>query len=877
MPSKAKTKKTTKKGKKIKKVLGKIKRMKTRRKTIKILPKKSIRKKAVYKQTAPILNSLEEKTVLLENNEPIFLPPAIIETPQPIAAPKKINAKRSPYLLDLKNIKEQEKINKEQNANEADPITAEIFNKLNKKTTKFNHNLKKAYNNLKINLGGLKPKARIKNPSSQNLKTNHTFSKFLTINWPDFNWQLPKFQPQEIRLGNLLIPSHWKKAIFSFVIFCFIFVSPFILYGYYQNLQGKKNDILDKTSQALFHLALSQKAASAQDLYYTNMELQAASQNFSQAQKEFSGINFLAQEAFKIVPQVNKQFITAKKLVEIGQKLSASAVLITDTLSQINSSSTDQNQNLTDKLSALKDSLNLVLPDIKLANQDLNDIYLNEIPQEYQSKIELLQTNLPVLEKNITKFINYSDLILKFLGQDSQKRYLLLFQNNNEIRPTGGFIGSYALIDIDRGNIRKINVPSGGPYDLRAGLKANIKSPLPLNIINPRWEFQDANWFADLPTSADKLIWFYEKSGGPTVDGLIFVNATFLEKILALTGPIELTDYNKTITAENFFTEIQESVELEYDKTQNKPKQIIADLTPIIINRLLHTKQQKFSELLDIMLSSLSEKEIQLYFTNYSLEKLVLDNNWGGQMKDTDNDYLEIVSTNIAGEKTDAKIDQQADLKTAIQPDGTIINTLTITKTHTGQAGEVFYGVPNIDYLRIYVPKGSELLSATGFSQLPEEFFLTSDTEIYDIDPDLAYSEFSRKLEPTSQTAIYNEGNKTVFANWLKIDPSQTQTVMLQYKLPFKLSFVSPNNDLLANIFNKLNFKEEHSNLQKYSLLWQKQSGKKNYPISSEIIFPQELNYQIIYPDNLKKNGNNFIYKSALNDDKFLAIIFNSF
>ncbi|MCX6742933.1 MAG: hypothetical protein NT116_01730, partial [Candidatus Parcubacteria bacterium] len=75
MPSKAKTKKTIKKKKKIKKVLGKIKKTKTRRKTIKILPKKSIRKKAAYKQTAGILNSLEEKTVLLENNEPIFLPP----------------------------------------------------------------------------------------------------------------------------------------------------------------------------------------------------------------------------------------------------------------------------------------------------------------------------------------------------------------------------------------------------------------------------------------------------------------------------------------------------------------------------------------------------------------------------------------------------------------------------------------------------------------------------------------------------------------------------------------------------------------------------------------------------------------------------------
>jgi hypothetical protein len=855
----------------------KKKKLPNRKKVAKKIKKKSAGKK-IIKKRLPKAVSLEIEKPQAKEILPaeIALPPVIHASPLIEKAKNEVitrkNTKLSPYLLDLKNSLTAKNNAKEKADNVAQKISAEIFHKFSKKTKKINKKFQNFYHNIQTNLQELKPKEtkirhRAKNPWR---------IKFPEINFPNIEWQFPKLQPVEIRLGRFVFPASWKKTLLCFLIFCFIFVAPFQIYGYYQNLQGKKNDVLQKTSEAIIHLTLSQKAASAQDLYYTQLELKAASENFGQAKEKFDEINFLIEEIIKVTPKINEQFVSAQKLIDLGEKLTRSAALLTATLDKINLENSHQELALTDKLTILKDNLNLILPDIVSANQDFEQIYLDQIPPEYQTKIQALQNALPLLEKNISTFIDYSDLIAKFLGQESKKRYLALFQNNHEIRPTGGFIGSFALVDIDRGNIEKLDIPGGGPYDLKAGLKVNIKSPTPLNILNQRWEFQDANWFADLPASAEKLTWFYEKSGGPSVDGIIFINATFLQNLLDIVGPIELPQYNLTVTSQNFFQVIQENVELNYDKEVNKPKQIIADLTPKILAALFNYNQKKFTDTFELILNSLEKKEIQLYFSNYALERLVLNNNWGGQIKNTDRDFLEIVSTNIAGEKTDAKIEQLVDLKVDIKSDGSIINNLQIKKTHTGKEGENFYGVPNIDYLRIYVPKGSELLSATGFSEIPAELLTTIDPEIYQLDPDLSNAEFNKNIEPLSKTEIYTESNKTVFANWIKTEPGQSQLIILSYKLPFNLNLENKENSLAI-----LNYLKEKLNLpndidtEKYTLLWQKQSGKKDYPISLEINLPQNLNYQIIYPDNLNKKENIFTTQSVLDTDKFYAIIYS--
>ncbi|MCX6745228.1 MAG: DUF4012 domain-containing protein [Candidatus Parcubacteria bacterium] len=803
------------------------------------------------------------------------------------------NAKPSRHILDLKEFQKHKDIIKHQGQKGEDAIYQDIANQFESRKGNFTQGLKGTYSKLHESFTKFKTTSNHSNTPSQNLdfevqeikkqpqpKLSRLKLSLPSISLPQMNFKMPKLSFPEIKLGNIVLPAYGLKSIAIFILFCLIFVTPFNLYSNYQKLQGKKNDVLAKTAEAILHLTTSTKAASARDLHYTQYELQQSANSFKEAQQELTDVNIILKNLIKLEPTASKQYQTAQNLINAGEKLSQSAALLTETIDKIEISKDTGNLNLNDNLLKLKDALNLVLPDLQSANQDLETIYLEEIPTVYQEKIVILQKTIPLLTRSVETYINAADLLVQMLGQENPKRYLLLFQNNNEIRPTGGFIGSYALVDIDRGNIKNIEIPGGGPYDLKANLKINLESPRPLHIMNPRWEFQDGNWFADLPDSAIKLMYLYEKSGGPTVDGIIFINASLAEKILEVTGPVDLPKYNLQITADNFFNEIQQNVELDYDKEANKPKQIIADLAPILINRLLNSTPKNFAALFDLLLSSLNQKELQFYFSDPSLENIVNDYNWGGQLKNTDNDYLAIVSTNIAGEKTDAKIQQLANLSVKINEDGTITNTLKITRTHLGLEGEKFYGVPNVDYLRIYVPNGSELISAEGFEPIPPELFIEAEPEIYTKDKDYTAIEQSKKIDPLSQTEIFTESDKTVFANWLKTNPGETKSVIIQYKLPFTLNLsgeklkTASQTGIKEYIGKLLKPKEEINTTETYSLLWQKQSGRRNFLVNAEIVFPRDLSYQLIYPADLQQKNNDFTYTSPLNSDQFLSILF---
>jgi hypothetical protein len=174
-----------------------------------------------------------------------------------------------------------------------------------------------------------------------------------------------------------------------------------------------------------------------------------------------------------------------------------------------------------------------------------------------------------------------SDLALQasvFLGKQMDKRYLLVFQNNAEKRASGGFMGSFAVVDMSKGEIKNILVPKGGTYDTEAGLSEKVVAPEPLWLLNPLWHLWDANWWPNWPTTAKKIEWFYEKSNGPTVDGVISLTPTVIERLLTVTGPIDMSkDYGVIISADNFW-QVTQTFSEQKPQLTNEPKKIIGDL-----------------------------------------------------------------------------------------------------------------------------------------------------------------------------------------------------------------------------------------------------------------------------------------------------------
>jgi len=203
---------------------------------------------------------------------------------------------------------------------------------------------------------------------------------------------------------------------------------------------------------------------------------------------------------------------------------------------------------------------------------------------------------------------------------------------------------------------------------------------------------------------------------------------------------------------------------------------------------------------------------------------------------------------------------------------------LTLTKTHLGEKNEALYGVPNVNYMRIYTPKGSEFISASGFDLMESELFENVDPDMFKTDDLLVSISNTKRVEPLTQTEIYHEGDKTVFANWIKVQPGQEKTISLTYKLPFKVNLYTSSrpdyNNLINFLRSQINYTSNHDDLGWYSLVMQKQSGK-DYSMTIQINLPNTFEINKIYPEDLIKKNNSYIFSENLNTDKFLAVIFN--
>lgn len=643
-----------------------------------------------------------------------------------------------------------------------------------------------------------------------------------------------------------------KKGTFYFTLLCLL--APVIILGFsfYQKFFDIKDGVLSKANVAYADIQ------DAQD-YLKNENYQKASFAFSQASNGFSAsiaetkkLGFLTNEILNLIPIKNK-LASGPALLKTGEYLSESGKYLTAAMIPFQNlnpiyaegqQTSEPNQlTFTEALEKSSDNILISLNNLQKAEKEIKNIDINSFEPNLREKIALIQNNVPLARYGLEKFIEFNKNLLLILGHDKPQKYLLLFQNNSEIRATGGFIGTYGLVDLNAGQISKIEID--GIYNPDGQMLEKISPPDPLRFTNNRWFSRDANWFPDFPTSAQKVASLLEKTGKPSVDGVIALTPNVMVELLKITGPIEMPEYNTTVDADNFVIQTEREVELEYNRAENRPKQFLTDLAPIVLNKIFNTKESNWPALISALSKAFLEKHILLYSFKPELQNFIISKGWGGEIKSSPRDYLQVVNTNINGGKTDNLIQETLDLSSEITDTGEIINTLEITRHHTGNND--WPSISNIDYIRVYVPKGSTLLEATGFNKvnLPS---LTYEEMQYSKDPTLEEIRKTSIQDEASNTTITQEFNKTCFGNWVSVKPQEEVKVKIKYKLPFQIK---------TNILN---------NAVNYTLLAQKQSGS----------FDSRLNFNLKLPENLKMawrypTGNGLEWATILRTDQYFG------
>lgn len=668
--------------------------------------------------------------------------------------------------------------------------------------------------------------------------------------WPkeSFSWDF----------GNLVFsPAAWKPiAVFLGVLIAL--TSSVKVMSYWEEINNAKGRVMGETEAALSSINAAAGDLKSLDFNAAAAKFSAANSDFVSAQNQLDEIKSFLTVLAEIAPAENT-LKSGTNIIDMGEHLSNAAGQLLNGIT----GASDSDLSLASRVKNLSVALAPALGELEAADGNAGKIGLSNLSDEQKNKFLSLKAALPQAISALKGMIEASDFAVKALGDNDVRRYLLVFQNDNELRATGGFMGSFALADLRNGKIDKITIPEGGTYDVRAGATQIVAPPEALRLVADRWEFQDSNWWADFPASAENIKWFYEKSGGPTVDGVIAINSSFFGKLLVLTGPIALPQYGKTITAENFEEELQKSIELEAAE-ETKPKKILSELGPIVLDKLLNSEPKRFFSLAEVLNSGLKQRAIQMYFADSGLQQFASDSNWAGELSSpVGSDFLSVNAANIGGGKTDPVIRQKIYHTAEIQPDGTVLDTVLIERRNIGPTDEFFTTIANNSYLRIYVPEGSELIHAEGFKGFSSDKFKVVAAGAQ-AKGELA-AENSALVDQESGTKIYQENGKTVFANWSILGPGESHDLLLVYKLPFKVSLGGSAKNLIeqaADLFS--------AETKAYSFKFQKQSGRDSDEISSAVSYPASFNLKLSYPEAAIAGAGNVSIAGLTDTDKFL-------
>lgn len=638
-------------------------------------------------------------------------------------------------------------------------------------------------------------------------------------------WTLPAFPSFQFAWAGAM-----PRAIGAFVLLSCISVLPLQAMTVVSDLRDSKADAESASYAALDALKAGAGAVAAQDAGGARNSFDRAAERFGAARRAVDDLGGTVTFLVGALPSGGSAR-AGIELVGAGESLSRAGARLADGVIAAGKSSSAS----TDRLRLIDGYARSALPFLEDARERIERVDADDVPETVRPSFLSLKERVPAAADGLRQYLAVSEALVDILGGNGTRQYLAVFQNDTEMRPTGGFMGSFAELTVRDGEIVAMNVPGGGTYDMRGTFKDFLVAPDPLRLLSARWEFQDANWFPDFPTSARQIMQFYEASGGATVDGVVAVNSNYVSDLLSMLGEFHMPEYGRVITGANFVPEAQKIVELEYDKAENKPKEFIGDLAGEVLTRAKELSGNDFLTLLEHVNQGLERREIQLYFADDAAQKTVTDLGWDGGIRWTEGDYLMVVDTNLGGGKTDGVISQTVDMLVNVASDGTATNTVTVARTHHGSPDDLFSGANNVDYLRLYVPKGSQLLSASGFTPPPKELFEEPE-EGWKIDDELIYAAQTEAQHRESGTAIHEEQGKTVFGNWVQTRPGATSTVTFTYRLPFKVAVptVSKTTAFLNDLLDR-------PDIARYTLLVQKQSGVQDRVTRVRVETPDAL------------------------------------
>lgn len=418
-----------------------------------------------------------------------------------------------------------------------------------------------------------------------------------------------------------------------------------------------------------------------------------------------------------------------------------------------------------------KEQFNLALAHLTSADEDLskaealinNSDFKNSIPSILEWRVDSLREKLTVYDSLVKKGRAVTTILPEIAALEGRKQYLVLLQNNSELRPTGGFIGSFAKVLFEGGKLKKLEV--NDIYAIDGQLKIHVEPPKEIksDLGQSNYFLRDSNWEPDFPTSARQTEWFYNKETGERVEGVVALDVSAMEDLLSVLGPLDLPDYGEKIDEGNLFEKAISYAEVNFFPGSQSKKSFLTALSQSLFNKLFFLPNQNWPKIVISLGRSLEQKHLSVYLDDPKLFSYILSQNWGGLMPraggDEQADFLAPVEANLAANKANYYLDRNYKLDSVIGKDGEISHKLRISYTNRSPSN-TFPAGKYKNRMRVYLPQGTKL-----------NRLLWGEKEI------------------TKEVESFVDFGRAGYSFLITLEPKEQKTLVLDYSSPIRLEF----------------------------------------------------------------------------------------
>jgi len=501
---------------------------------------------------------------------------------------------------------------------------------------------------------------------------------------------------------------------------------------------------------------------------------------------------------FKAVPFANRYYADAGHLLNALKLSVDSGLTVTSTLipyaevlglkPEVKSKITVQQQlgNLLTTIPKVAKELDKVWENLFLVKSELEQVDVNRYPQEVRGvkvRFWLEEANqiMADLEPILAQGRSVLEIFPELLGSQRSRTYLVIFQNDGELRATGGFMTAFSLLTISKGKVISNDIYPGVYVHPFQRYEAP-PPPLGKYLGVERWFFHDMNFYPNYPTSAKKILSVWNQAGLPRVSGVLVVNTDTASSLLKVTGPLEVPPYNwefaqsglpepclgggKKFTSDNLVCRMEYFVEKNPNRKLRgsaTKEDIIARLSEAVIQNITSSSAEIWPKLIDLGFSFFKSRSVMGYSPNKGEQTLFSSLGWAGELEEVERDYLHINDNNYGGLKSDMFMTESVTQSLERQENGTWRKTVTLRYFNPQKYDNWLSGIYH-DYVRLYVPKGSKLISVSGAFSI--------------------WTSPNQGSKSIQNPLGWSEAGKTVFGAFITFKPQEQKTLTFVYDLP---------------------------------------------------------------------------------------------